>query len=423
MRNPSLFAPIAVLSITAACAGSGDPEITPSTYATSLSTTDAHAVLGVLNYPGTTVALLDGEAHLEARAARNLIAHRDGADARSPSADDVPYATLDEVDSVPYVGDAAFRALTAYAALHPAPADASVEGVSFAGWQVEAVVWGVDHATAAELDGLLDARAAAALVAGRPYRSMGAIADASYVGATALGHLRDASAGWWSAMHGARATLAGTFDGVAFDEATATTALAIANGATSAELTAHAVPGSAASAIVAHRPYATLAAVADVSGVGTASMRALAAYATSGTWGAPTTCQNGFDAAARPHLADLLFLSESDRPIEIVSYPGAGATAPTAASVLALVSEEAGSTAELRATDGYFVAFEPASDVADPNAAAALEAAVSANLTDVVYVAVSLPRADPYHAEVRVYLLGRDGCGGLVGLKSIAVET
>jgi hypothetical protein len=91
--------------------------------------------------------------------------------------------------------------------------------------------------------------------------------------------------------------------------------------------------------------------------------------------------------------------------------------------VLALVSEVPGMTVEQRDPSNYYVAFEPASDMADANAGTALEAAVTANLTDVIYVAVSLPHSDPYHAEVRVYLLGRDGCGNLVGLESIAVET
>jgi hypothetical protein len=415
------LAPLA-LTFSIACVGAGDPEAVPSTYATSLSMGDAQAVVALVNYPGTTVEVLDTGAHLDARAARNLIAHRDGADGLCPTADDTVFATVQEIDAIPYVGDAAFRALYAYAAAHPAPQGETVESVVFAGWQSEAVVWGVNHATPDELRAVLDTRAANGLVAARPFTSVTAMGPISYVGASALTALRTAANGWWSAMHMSAPPLAGTFDSVVFDEASAITALAISNEATSAQLTAHGVTVAAASAILGARPYTTLAAVSAVSGVGTATMTALKAYATSGTWGT-ATCTNGFDAAARPLLGDLLFLSESDRPIEIVSFAGAGTSAPTAASVLALVSEEAGMTVEQRDPSNYYVAFEPASDMADPNAGAALEAAVTANLTDVIYVAVSLPRSDPYHAEVRVYLLGRDGCGNLVGLKSIAVET
>ncbi|HTJ80826.1 MAG TPA: nuclease A inhibitor family protein [Polyangiaceae bacterium] len=407
-----------------ACAGGPDPEAAPSTYAASLAAADASAVVALVNYPGTTAEVLDDAVGLDARAARGIVLQRDGVDRLCPSSDDAPFATVQEIDAVPYVGDAAFRALYAYAAAHPAPRGETVEGVDFSGWQSEAVVWGVNHATSAELDALLDARAASALIAARPFATVTAMGPVSYVGATALGHLRSGAIGWWSAMHASAPVLAGTFDSVAFDEAAATTALDIANHATRDQMVANGVPGNGASVIVGNRPYTTLAAVAAVSGVGTSTMSGLRAYAQSGAWGAPPpACTNGFDAAARPHLADLLFLSESDRPIEIVSYAGAGATAPTAASVLALVSEEAGSTVEQRDVANYYVAFEPSSGMADPAAAAALEAAVSANLTDVIYVAVSLPRTDPYHAEVRVYLLGRDGCGNLVGLKSIAVET
>jgi DNA uptake protein ComE-like DNA-binding protein len=416
------LAPLGLALSIAACS-SGDPEVVPSTYAAGLSAGDAAAVIALVDYPGTTLEVLDSAVGLDARAAHGLVARRNGSDGLCPSADDVPFTTLAQIDDVPYVGDAAFRSLYAYAAAHPAPQGETVETVTFAGWESEAVVWGVNQASAAELDALLDGRAASALFARRPFANVTAMGPVSYVGASALGALRGNATAWWSAMHATTAPLAGTFDSVAFDEATARVAIDIANHATRDEMVAHGVAGNGASAIVGNRPYTTLAAVAAVSGVGTATMNGLKAYATSGTWGAPTTCTNGFDAAARPHLADLLFLSESDRPIEIVSYPGAGASAPTAASVLALVSESAGSTAELRDASNYFVAFEPASDMADPNAGMALEAAVTANLTDVIYVAVSLPRSDPYHAEVRVYLLGRDGCGNLVGLKSIAVET
>jgi len=416
------IAPFAALTLTMACAGAYDPEAAPSSYASALSTGDAQAVVALVSYPGTTLEVLDRGVGLDARAARNIIADRNGADGLSPSADDITFATLQEIDAIPYVGDAAFRALYAYAALHPAPSGVVVEGVAFAGWQSESVVWGVNHAAVAELNGVLDNRAATALIAARPFASVTAMGPVSYVGASALAALRGASYGWWSAMHMTTAPLAGTFDSVAFDEATATTALAIANQATVAQLTAHGVTTSAGGAIVAARPFTTLAAVSNVSGVGTATMRALAAYASSGTWGV-MTCTNGFVAAAQPLVGQLLFLSESDRPIEIVSYPGAGASAPTAASILALVSEEAGMTVEQRDVANYYVAFEPGTAGADGTTVMALENAVSANLTDLVYVAVSLPHSDPYHSEVRVYLLGRDGCGNLVGLKSIAVET
>jgi hypothetical protein len=55
--------------------------------------------------------------------------------------------------------------------------------------------------------------------------------------------------------------------------------------------------------------------------------------------------------------------------------------------------------------------------------AAALVEAATAQLSDVIYIAVHKPNSDPYHAEVDVYLIGRTTCGDLVGLHSVAVET
>ena len=119
----------------------------------------------------------------------------------------------------------------------------------------------------------------------------------------------------------------------------------------------------------------------------------------------------------------MLFLSESDRPFDLVSFPGAGTAAPTAASVLPLAGAPAGSTAELRDVGGFYAALEPASAAADPGAAATIEAAVGAQLSDVVYVAVPAPAGSPDTAIVDVYLVGRTRCGDLVGLHAVAIET
>jgi hypothetical protein len=138
---------------------------------------------------------------------------------------------------------------------------------------------------------------------------------------------------------------------------------------------------------------------------------------------APANCVASFSDAVTPHLGDLLFLSESDRPINVVSFPGAGTTAPTAAALLALVHASAGSTTEVRAVADYFVAFEPNLATSDPNASAAVQAAVAAQLTDVLYLAVHQPAGSIDQALVDVYLIGRTSCGDLVGLHAIAVET
>jgi hypothetical protein len=79
-----------------------------------LDAEEAAAVLALVNR--ATVAELDGDAGLDARAARNIVAHRDGPDARPGTADDDRFDDLAELDAVPYVGPAAFGLLVAHAA-------------------------------------------------------------------------------------------------------------------------------------------------------------------------------------------------------------------------------------------------------------------------------------------------------------------
>jgi DNA uptake protein ComE-like DNA-binding protein len=427
------FLLLALLVLPTGCAlnagGDTSPEGTssPSGHALTLSPADAASLLAFVNYPGTDEATLDDAVGLDSRAAANIVAYRNGQDGACPSSDDVEFADIGVLDAIPYVGDTAFQKLETYAATHPAPAAETVESVYFQGWQAQTVVWAVNHLDYDALDAILDSRAASGLVAGRPFSSVTAMGPVSYVGPSALGSLRDAATDWWPLMRsGETQSLGGSFDGVDFDEATAKTALAIANDASVDELTAHGMTTHPANLIIAARPFTTVAAVADVAGVGTQTMTALHDYAASGQWNAGSgqdACIDKFESAVSPHLPDLLFMSESDRPLDVVSFAGAGTTAPTADSVLALVGAPSGSTAELRPVDNFGVAFEPSSSTADQGASAAVESAVADQLSDVLYVAVHAPAGSPNQAEVNVYLVGRTSCGDLVGLHAIAIET
>lgn len=278
----------AIVLAAAALAGCAeyDPEAAPSEYALTLSTADAAQVLELVNYPGATLAILDDEVGLDARAAENIAAHRAGADGVFPSADDDLFDDIAELDAVPYVGDSAFQKLAAYAAVSPAPSAESVEGVLFRGWESEIVVWAVNGSTFEELDALLDARAVQSLVGARPFATVTEMGPLAYVGVSALERLRAEAASWWAAREGT-VSLAGTFDGVAFDEETARVALEIANEATHAQMVAHGVYTAGAAAIVGNRPYASLAEVAVASGVGPSTMQGLHDYAASGQWGEP----------------------------------------------------------------------------------------------------------------------------------------
>ncbi len=408
--------------LLAACSGAVDLTDGSSATALQLSAADAARLLDFVNYPGTDFDVLDRLVGLDSRAAQNIVTHKSGADGVSPSADDRPFATLAELDAVAYVGDAALQKLQAYSTAHPAPAGELVEGIQFAGWESQAVVFGVNLSSAVDLDALLDARAVPGLIAKRPFASVTAMGPVAYVGPSALQSLRAHAPAFWAQLRGT-AGLAGTFDSVSFDQATAVVALEIANQATSSQLTQHGATAAPAARIIGGRPFANLSQVAALSGVGTATMNALKSYAQSGQWGAPGDCVASFEDAVGPHLPDLLFMSESDRPLDLVSFPGQGTTAPTAASLLALLKAPAGWTAESRDPNDFYVDFEPSAADADPNAAAIVEAAVAAQLTDVVYVAVHQPAGSVYQAEVDVYLVGRTACGDLVGLHAISIET
>ena len=76
---------------------------------------EALAVLALVNDTAVDVGELDNDAGLNATAAKNIIAHRDGSDAAAATADDDPYDTLAELDAVPFVGPIALTALLEYA--------------------------------------------------------------------------------------------------------------------------------------------------------------------------------------------------------------------------------------------------------------------------------------------------------------------
>jgi hypothetical protein len=115
------------------------------------------------------------------------------------------FTTVASVDAVPYVGGAALLQLEAYANAHPAPAGDVVETVAFRGWEIEAIVWGVNRASVHELDVdvALDARAAQNLVGKAPFATLGSIAAIAQVGPAALTALRAHAPVWWARMHAA----------------------------------------------------------------------------------------------------------------------------------------------------------------------------------------------------------------------------
>ncbi|MBW2453415.1 MAG: hypothetical protein JRI68_02840 [Deltaproteobacteria bacterium] len=299
MLSTTRLLPVALLVSLLGCAVAEEADETTghSLSAVGMTASQAQLVLELVNYPGTDLALLDDEVGLDRRAAENITAYRNGTDQSCPSGDDELFNDLAELDAVAYVGESAFAKLLDWATAHPAPAAEQVEGVTFAGWQAAAIVWGVNGADVPELDVVvgLDARAAQNLVAAAPYGSVSEMGPVGYVGQSALDQLLAYAPAWWAELSGqASSGLGGTFDGVTFDETTAGIALEIANVATIEQLTDHGMWSQGANAIVQSRPYVDLAQVAGVSGVGAATMQALHAYASSPEWPADCSTELAF---------------------------------------------------------------------------------------------------------------------------------
>lgn len=239
-----------------------------------ISPVETQAVLALLNDADTDVALLDDGVGLQARAAQNIIAVRNGADGIYPSADDHRFDTLEEVEAVKYVGAATMASLLEYVLENPAPSGTLVEGVEFTAVEHAAVLWGVNSATVDELDHEvgLSSTAAKNIVAGAPFDTLEDLAAVAYVGKSALLALRGYSPAWSEMTQ-----LAGTFDGVEFDGHEAAGALELANHATFEDFVAGGMYSSGARAIIEHRPYESLGDVAGTSGVGPSTMAALKA--------------------------------------------------------------------------------------------------------------------------------------------------
>ncbi|MBK8237193.1 MAG: hypothetical protein IPK74_16735 [Deltaproteobacteria bacterium] len=235
---------------------------------------ESQALLALLNAPATTVELLDLEIGLDRRAAVAIIGHRNGTDGNLGTADDHRFDTLEEVESVKYVGVASMQRLHDWVLDHPVPAGALVEGVEFTADEAASVLWGVNSADVAELDidVALSSTAARSLVEHAPYASLDELAAAPNVGKATLLALRGFAPAW-----GDLSVLAGSFDGVTFEAREAADALELANHSTFEDLVGLGVYATGAHAVIDHRPYASLADVAAVAGVGPSTMQALKA--------------------------------------------------------------------------------------------------------------------------------------------------
>lgn len=153
----SRFVTLAALVI--ACTPPVDvaPEATTATGSRwAEGTAEGLSMIDLLNDPLTTVTVLDIDAALDARAARNLIAHRDGLDGVYGTADDDRYNTVLEVDNVANVGEATMNALIAFADMYGYRkiGDQMLgtwDGVDFTVREADATVYFVNNADRAAL--------------------------------------------------------------------------------------------------------------------------------------------------------------------------------------------------------------------------------------------------------------------------------
>ncbi len=161
-------------------------------------TPEAYGVVGLVNDPKTDFHVLDELVPLDKRAARNLIAHRNGPDGVLGTADDDLFDNVTEVDDVKYVGPVALESLLAYAeAQGYVPTGDDVLGV------YDDVAFTVDEAAATlelvntasydtlDIDVALDKRAVDSIMAARNVESMLQLEELYFVGHSAMLKLRD----------------------------------------------------------------------------------------------------------------------------------------------------------------------------------------------------------------------------------------
>jgi hypothetical protein len=195
---------LAVIIFSAAlCAGCATAPLNIETgdHAITSGSPEAIGVLDLLNDPATDIELLDKDAGLNVRAARNLMHHRNGWDGILGSYDDNPFGDIDEVDSVRWVGPSAIASLVEFAAdegFIPEGADilGTWDNVTFTVEAADAVLAFVNDSDQSTLDHEvgLDRRAADSITAALPIASVEELAGLYFVGTTALEALIEVSA-------------------------------------------------------------------------------------------------------------------------------------------------------------------------------------------------------------------------------------
>ncbi len=190
-----LLAALSLPLILTACDASHD--VTESSKPLTQDAANAIGVTRLLNDPSTSFEILDDDVALDRRAARNLIAHRDGSDGFYGTSDDDLFDDIAEADAVRYVGPSALAKLLAHAeanAYIPGPEDllGRFDGVTFTFAEAESALQLCNNESEGVLDDEigLDRRAVTSILDARPISGMGELASLYYVGGSALGTLK-----------------------------------------------------------------------------------------------------------------------------------------------------------------------------------------------------------------------------------------
>ncbi len=193
---------LVVLALLAGCGNdvsiARDPESISAQERLGLTDAQVGAILDLLNDCGTTFAVLDDQAALDADAADALVSRRDGPDGACGTEDDRPFATLNEVDATPQVGDATILAVLAFVENGGADGGGVWEDVAFSADEAAVALQIANDATRAALDDDvgLAADEAANIVDARPIATMDALAAVPEVGTSALEKIKAYVPSW-----------------------------------------------------------------------------------------------------------------------------------------------------------------------------------------------------------------------------------
>ncbi len=195
--------PIILISTLFLLVGCADLDETTDTEMESVSqsliiegSAEAVGMLHFLNDEATTFDILDIDARLDARAARGIIHHRNGPDAVYATWDDNLFDSIEEVDSVSWVGEAMLgRILDFTYGSGYVPTHSDILGiydnVTFTVDESFIVLDYVNQTDYETLDFFLNRRAVDSIMAARPVDSLEQLSGLYYVGESALSLLKE----------------------------------------------------------------------------------------------------------------------------------------------------------------------------------------------------------------------------------------